>query len=156
MKKIFFGLLVAVFALSSCSTLRRSTAVSMNIEAEINQYPTVTDLTLAQKPVTASMEWNWTPFAFMQQSLGERKENLIADILKKQGADVLVEPRYEFTKTTFGPRKLTITGYPATYKNFRPAGKEDLKAIHTAAHIRQLKKQVNSENFIDKLFKKKF
>ncbi len=153
MKKIFFALLFAAFAFSSCSTLQKSTARYVGIEAEINQYPTVTDLELADKAVTAEVTWNWSLLSFGTQGLNDRKMNLIADMLKKHNADVLVEPRYQFVKTSFGPRKLTVTGYPAKYKNFRSASEKDLKAVETAAKIQKIKKEANkSQGFFGKLF----
>ncbi len=154
MKKIFFAMLFAAVTLCSCSTLTKSTARYVGIETDINQYPTVTDLELSDNPITAEVTWNWSLISFGQQSLADRKMNLIADMLKKHNADVLVEPRYQFTKTSFGPRKLIVTGYPAKYKNFRSASEKDLKAIETAARIQKVKKEVNkSEGFFDKLFK---
>ena len=65
----------------------------------------------------------------MQISVKQRKDNLKADIVKEANADVLLEPQVTYTKTPFGKREIEITGYPATFKNFRKATSEDLEAL---------------------------
>lgn len=51
------------------------------------------------------------------------KATAVAEALKANGnADVLVAPQFEMKIRRGSIRELTVTGYPATYKNFR-AGK---------------------------------
>ena len=53
----------------------------------------------------------------------------IAELLEEQKADVLLEAQFTFQRTPYGERVLTVTGFPAVYKNFRKATKGDLDAI---------------------------
>lgn len=63
-----------------------------------------------------------------------RKGNLIAELILQAKADVLVEPRFTFEQGQAGrnSRKLTVTGYPATFKNFRSATPADFELLKSA------------------------
>lgn len=129
MKRNIILLLTSVaIVLTSCSTMKKSTSTTLNVESGIYQYPTVADLEVKEK-VETKITWNYVPFNIGQPPLDLRKNNLIADIIKENNADVLLEPQITFTKRPFSRRSLTITGFPATFKNFRKADKEDLKAL---------------------------
>lgn len=144
--------------LSSCSTMKESTATDLRVISEIHQYPTVTDLNVLQK-VDTVISWNYTPFNFGQPSLNNRETNLVADIIKSNGADVLLEKQVVYTKVPYGTRTLTVTGYPAKFKDFRKATKEDLEALRAIAPTQIQKKAVyqasESNSFFTKM-KKRF
>jgi hypothetical protein len=53
----------------------------------------------------------------------------MAHVLKEANADVLLEPQYTYTKVPFVQRTLTVTGFPATFKDFRKATAADLEAL---------------------------
>lgn len=149
--------LIGLF-LSSCSMMKESTATDLRVISEIHQYPTVTDLNVLQKVDTA-ISWNYTPFNFGQPSLNNRETNLVADIIKSNGADVLLEKQIVYTKVPYGARTLTITGYPAKFKDFRKATKEDLEALRAIAPIQVQKKavyQVSESNSFFAKMKKRF
>lgn len=136
MRYNYIILLIACLGItSSCRTLKKSTSSSQNIEAVVKQVPTVVDLNVAPK-VEKTVTWNYTLLPWGQPTFSDRKGNLIADMVKESGADILLEPQTTYTKVPFGQRTLTITGYPATYKNFRKATKEDLHAIEIVAESR--------------------
>ena len=82
---------------TSCSTMKKSTSTTMTVESGIYQYPTVADLDVKQK-VEKQITWNFVPFNFGQPPLELRKSNLVADIIKENKADVLLEPQVTFTK----------------------------------------------------------
>lgn len=130
MKKYIFIMIVCVAALTGCKTVRKATAVSENIRTEIRQYPTTTDLSVGTK-VEKTISWNFTLLKFLHPSLETRKKNLTADIIRENGADVLLNIQSIYTEIPFGKRTLTITGYPATYTNFRKATEKDIKAYRT-------------------------
>lgn len=132
--------LIGLF-LSSCSTIKESTATDLRVLSEIHQYPTVTDLNVLQK-VDTVISWNYVPFNFGQPSLNNRETNLVADIIKSNGADVLLEKQIVYTKVPYGTRTLTVTGYPAKFKDFRKATKEDLEALQAIAPIQIQKRAV--------------
>lgn len=118
----------AVLLFGSCTTITR-TASTVKVDPSVSQYPTVTDLKVDTPKVSLTETWQFVPFNFGQPSLKVRKKNMMAQMVKDKDADVLVEPQISYTKKMFGPRSLTITGYPATFKNFRPASEKDLKAF---------------------------
>ncbi|MCQ2317134.1 MAG: hypothetical protein MJZ85_10745 [Bacteroidales bacterium] len=127
MKKLRFLLLLAAVAMvfSSCNTTIK-TAVSTNIETSVEQYPLVSDLVVGQK-ISKTTTWMWQLFDFIP--FEDRRENLVADMLKEYNADVLVDMESQFEKTFLGRRSLTVTGYVATFKNFRNATEEDLRIL---------------------------
>lgn len=120
-----------IFA-ASCTTVEQ-TATTASVKASVSQYPTVTDLDVKPVRLKGTANWDFVPFNFGQPSLAQRKKNLIAEIVDSAKADILVEPQISYTKKMFGPRKLTVSGYAATFKNFRPASKDDLTALGIVA-----------------------
>lgn len=117
-----------LFALSSCSTMRKSTSTDLQVEKAVYQYPTVADLNVQPK-IEKKVSWGFVPFNLGQPSMANRKSNLMADAVKESAADVLLEPQLVYTKVPFGERTLTITGFPASFTNFRNATPEDLEAL---------------------------
>ncbi len=120
MKKVLFFVL-AVAALTSCSTLRKSTARTMEVESGLKSN-TEADLVVSDQRIT----YEYTP------NRQERKRgvnfvvtNAVAKALEANGnADVLVEKQYDITYKTrfiFGKKitKVKVSGHPGTYKNFR-------------------------------------
>lgn len=93
--------------------------------------------TVIQKPVVADLdvkESRVTGSATAKRSITETeiKQMAVYDALKKSNSDVLVEPRYEIT-TNMKETTVTVTGYPGTYKNFRPMEVQDTMFIDRAA-----------------------
>lgn len=121
--------LCGLLSTTSCSTLRKSSSTALPIESSVRQYPTVVDLEVKGEKISKKVEWGFVPFNLGQPSLSNRKQNLVADAIKEQEADILLEPQITYTKVSFGQRTLTVTGYPATFKNFRKATPEDLEAL---------------------------
>lgn len=130
MKKTLVYSLIAlsVFGLGSCTTVKKTAQVA-DVETAIVQYPTVTDLIIMDK-ATSSVEWGWNPFKRI--SLNTRKGNLVAELLKEKGADVLLEEQFIYEDNGFGSGRLTVTGYPAKFQDFRKATEKDLDALRVA------------------------
>ena len=129
MKRIILLCMAATaLLLSSCTTIRK-TAATADVHTGVYQYPTVADLEVLPK-VEQTVTWNFVPFNWGQPSLSVRRGNLMAETLKAAGADVLLEPQFVYTKRSFGERTLTVTGFPAKFKDFRKATPDDLKALH--------------------------
>lgn len=116
-----------LFGFASCTTIKQ-TASTVEIDAQVSQYPTVADLEV-QKKVEATITWNFRPFHIGEPKMKYIKGNMIAEILKKANADVLLEPQIIYSRTSFGERQYTVSGYPATFKNFRKATSADLEAL---------------------------
>lgn len=115
-----------VVGMSSCSTIRKTTATVAEVQTAVVQYPTVTDLTVLQK-TERTIVWQWNPFR--SDKMEQKRSNLIFDLLKELDADILLEAHFHYSKEPFGERRLTISGYPAKFKDFRKATQADLDAL---------------------------
>jgi hypothetical protein len=111
----------------------KSTATSAPITPVVIQEPTIAELDIANKKITKTVTWNYMPFGLDRTQLSDRKENLVASVVKENDGDVLVEPQWEYTKTSFGERTLTVTGFVAKYKNFHKATPQDIEALKVTA-----------------------
>lgn len=147
-------LAITAILLTSCSTMRKSTSTSLDVSSGVYQYPTVADLKVLPK-VEKQITWNFVPFNWGQPALSLRKTNLIADIVKENQADVFLEPQITYTKKPYGERTLTITGYPAIFKDFRKANSEDLRALEVVLPAPKTKIHNVSEAWYKRPFHKK-
>lgn len=112
--------------LSSCTTIS-NTAYTVTPESMVINM-TVADLDVKETPVTATVSWNWNPF----NKISSKKSAADMAALRASGADVLVEPMYEVNKRgLFRGGSVTVTGHPATFKNFRPMTEKDAEIIAT-------------------------
>lgn len=60
----------------------------------------------------------------------QQKKKAEAKLLEESKADVVVQPQYTITRRgIFRGGSVTVTGYPATYKNFRPMTKDDAEKV---------------------------
>lgn len=132
MKKLFFfGALCALFCLSSCNT-KTLYSTARTVEPEVKYY--MADLDIKTEKIKGE-------FTFQKRlNVTEKQmiENAIFNALDKVQADFIVglqtQISSEFTSNgKLKAKKVTVTGYPAYYKNVRPipASKftaEELKA----------------------------
>lgn len=128
MKKHILVSVLVLASLCSCTTVKL-TSKTADVTTAVMQYPTVTDLQVLE-PASASVEWYWNPFN--RVSMTVRKGNLVANLLKEKDADVLLEERFVFESNGFGGGRLTVTGYPAKFTEFRKATEADLDALRVA------------------------
>lgn len=99
---------------------------TVNVELTITAVSTA-DLDIADTRVSKSKTWTLNFLSSM--TLDQRKANLIIELCREVGADVLVDPQFIFSKRIFGGGKLTVSGYPATYKNFRTMTDKEVDAF---------------------------
>lgn len=113
-------------ALSSCSTIQHTSQVA---GVDTNVYNlTVADMNVGKQKQTKTTEWKWNPLSTV--SLKSQKETATAQLLEETNADVLVEPQYIVKRRgLFRGGSLTVTGYPATYSNFRTMTAEDAEML---------------------------
>ncbi len=123
--------------LSSCTTITK-TATSADVQTGIYQYPTVADLDVKDKSET-SMTWSFRPCHIGEPSLALAKGNLMAQTLKDLDADVMLEPQFIYTRTSYGERRLVLTGFPAKFRNFRKATAADLEALKSGVPANERK-----------------
>lgn len=133
MKKMSLCILsiILVGIVTSCSSVKTSTARQMEAEGRLKQTTTLVDLTVSPNKVSASMLISKAEARTLRVSV--LKEKAIALALREAGADVLVEPRFEIeTKgLAFVKRitKVSVSGYPATYAKFRTISESDKELI---------------------------
>ena len=124
-KQILFLTIAATAFLASCSVSKTNTAKTTDIYgAGVIQKPVLVDLDVKVTKVTGTA----TGTASKVVSLESVKLDAVVDAIKKSGADVLVEPTFE-TLIAGGQITATVTGFPATYKNFRPITPEDVPLL---------------------------
>lgn len=110
----------------SCNTAKWSTTKTMDVNgAGIIQMPVLADLDIKDIKVSGSAR-------ALEMPLENIKNNAVNDALIKANADVLVEPKFVIEKSTQGTI-VTVTGYPATYKNFRNIKVEDIPLLQLGA-----------------------
>ena len=121
--KLFSLLIFASSLLTSCSVLKTNTSKTMDIYgAGVLHRPVIVDLEVSETKVTGN--------AMLKGLLIDAvKQNAVTDALRKSGADVLVEPRFEI-KCSRGYTSIAVIGFPATYKNFRSIKEEDIKLLN--------------------------
>ena len=124
-KQLLIGSML--IGLTACQTIKTSTAKTIEIENNgIIQKPTVADLEVRTPKVSG------TASSVGAETLENVRMKAVSDAIKQANCDLLVEPMYE-TEKTGSSFKVTVTGYPATHKNFRPITEEDLKLIHVGS-----------------------
>lgn len=116
MKKVFLA--VACIALmASCSTIRKSSVSTMDVATSLTS-SSAADLQVSQQKIT----YTYIPTK-QDKKTGLRNvlNNAVTDALKANGnADVMVGMNYDVVMKRKGKvKKVTITGYPAKYANFR-------------------------------------
>lgn len=125
MKKKFLPILACAclfLAATSCSTVTHS-AQSVPVQTEVKSLSTA-ELNVHPVKIT----YTYKPTKAVRKGGDKNVLNMaVAEALKSNfNADVLVGMQYEMKKTRnfFGVSKIkyvTVTGYPATYKNITPA-----------------------------------
>jgi len=101
--------------------------------------PTIADLTITEKKVTESLTFdnNLTKADISSANspvIEYMKNSVVSMTVKKYNADVIVAPIFDI-KTSDNYMKITVTlsGYPANYKNFRNATKEDFELLKNSS-----------------------
>ncbi len=129
MKTIFKVLLFInlIFFFASCKVQRSIDSKIMSINGPgVIQKPVIVDLIVNDKKATGQA---------VRQSgddIGITKNEAVADLLKNAGGDVLVEPTFSYEKTN-GKTTVTVTGWPASYINFRSIKQDDIPFLEVTA-----------------------
>jgi hypothetical protein len=90
----------------------------------VMHYPVIADLDVKNTKVTESVNGP-------SKDLEKLKVEAVNKAVKTAAADLLVEPVYEVEGTGRNV-VVTVTGFPATYKNFRPAAETDLPMMEAS------------------------
>lgn len=126
MKNYLLPFVCIALLFTSCVPVKTITSKSTDIQSYgVIQKPTIVDLDVKETKVTGTA-------SAPGQTVEMIKSQAIADALKKVNADVLVEPVFEII-TSSGQTTVTVTGFPATYKNFRPMKEEDVVLVQSGS-----------------------
>lgn len=120
-KKIVF-LSFTMSLMLSCGVAKINTAKTKDVNGPgVTHLPVLADLDVRSTKVSASANGLLKPPMVTKESI---KKEAIAEALAKVNGDVLIEPFYKIENV--GKRyTVTVTGYPATYKNFRMMEEKD-------------------------------
>lgn len=128
--------------LCSCSTVKTITYTeSRTLEptSSIHAVPLIADLQVSETRISyaenVSADLSSLSEAEARRLTDELKATVLANAVKKHNADVLVLPVVEVQGNGLTQMTITVTGYPAVYKNFRNASKDDLWFIEVAKPI---------------------
>ena len=145
MRKFILVGLLAIFT-ASCTTTKSSTSKTIDIVgAGVIHKPIVADLEVNPIKTSKTVELKNV------LSLDNAKNEVVSELLKERNADLLVEPTFE-SKTKNGKTQLTVYGWTATYKNFRPIEEKDIKFLEIKPNVLQ---KANTYEPIIELKKKK-
>jgi hypothetical protein len=86
--------------------------------------PTLMDLEIKEKKVKSEATGS-----ILKSTVDGLKEKALYEAIKTSGADILVEPHYEIVKEG-GKITVTVTGFPATIKSFRPVADSELPLLN--------------------------
>ncbi len=144
MKKLLAVMVVAACVMLSSCSMTKKTATSRQVNAPIVA-AAVADLTITGNKIS----YTYTPPKGVWKAGVDNCINAaVSEALQNagQGADVLAEMQYTLVVKGGGGllggnsgkvKSVTVTGYPARYKNFRPASSETLNsALSTGTWIR--------------------
>ena len=124
MKRIVTGFVIVVM-LASCTSTKSTTNTSKTLNiygSGVIQKPVIVDLDVKQTKVTATAKGK------LGSNIDALKAEAVSMAVKNAQADVLVEPTYTIISNR-GSSTVTVSGFPATYKNFRDITVEDVPLI---------------------------
>jgi DNA/RNA endonuclease YhcR with UshA esterase domain len=126
MKHINLIFTLSFLFLASCTTQHAITTKTTDIYGSgVIQKPVLVDMDVKDEKVSATIN------ARGKKVSDDLKNQVLAEAIKKSNADVLVEPRFE---TDIKGRKMTVTvtGFPATYKNFHTIKQDEVELLKVA------------------------
>lgn len=85
------------------------------------------DLDISPQRVSKTATWAFNFLSPMQ--LEQRKSNLIDALCREVGADILIDPQFTYSRRILGSGKLTVSGYPARYRDFRSLNELEIDSL---------------------------
>lgn len=117
MNKLILTVMTAmsVLCVTSCTTVKK-TATTQDVSTVIAA-GSEADLEVSQKKISFYYD---VPRSVRKGGTNSVKATAVAEALKANGnADILVNPQFDMKIRRGAIHEVTVTGYPATYKNFR-------------------------------------
>jgi len=119
---------LSVLALSGCATAISGTVRTSEVSGTVSHQPVTSNLNVKSTRVTGQAK-----VGSAQEALG--RNLAVRNALAAAQADVLVAPTYTL-QVDGTVLTVTVTGYPATYAEFRNATPADLALLSTAPSAR--------------------
>jgi hypothetical protein len=112
-------LIIMAFGMKSCQVFQSVSYKTMGInETGVIQHPVLAELEVLPTKITQSV------VVKNAKTFEEVKALAMAQVIRDTKSDVLVEPKFE-TKRKGAKLTVTVTAYPALYRNFRSISPED-------------------------------
>jgi hypothetical protein len=136
--KVAIGILITI-AFVGCATVdtryvREEAKVSYMKDTGVFHIPVVADLDVSQAKITGTATGN-------TDNLQILRVRAVNNALSTNNADVLLEPRFTLEVTSRGT-KVTVTGFPANYKNFRSITESDTQLLDNMYNIMRSSKYI--------------
>jgi len=122
--KIITGI-ISIAILASCSSMKSTTNTAKTLGiygSGVIQKPVIVELDIKQTKISATARGK------IGSGIETLKAEAVSMAIKTAAADVLVEPTYTIV-TDRTSSSVTVSGWPATYKNFRDIKPEDIPLI---------------------------
>ena len=123
---------------------------------ELNIVPLVAELNISETRIEysekISVDFEELSPKEAKNLVEELKANVLYHAIKKYNADVMITPLTNAVKEENGTLIVTITGYPATYKNIRNATKDDTWFVEIGKPAQSNDQQTNDQEKKFKLF----
>ena len=124
MKKIIFFAAVLLLAVSCSTQMATYSAKTASLPYSIKAVPMTSELKVSETKVTAEVK----------DRKGMLKKTMedwaVSEALKKVSADILLEPRYEYTYDNNRLVAVKVSGYPATFAKFRQMTSQDAETLN--------------------------
>ena len=119
MKKVFFILAAACAGLLSCSTpkVAVSTAPFIRVDGKVRATTTLTDLEVREDKVNGVWSKDSDSKTIVTRQTAE--ELAVGNALEESQADLIVAPIFTYLLEKGELIKVSVSGYPGYYKNFR-------------------------------------
>lgn len=145
MKKVFLFCLTLVVSSNAFAQFRPDNIVyqesfARNLEPihSMLTTPSIADLEISSKKITYTEKNLFKPYIVNRdliKMLPELKKIALNRAAQQHNADVLVAATLDITTNSRGRLEITVTGYPATYKNFRKATDAEIEVLSKAKRI---------------------
>lgn len=117
--RTFIPLIAVAFAISSCQVTQTIPTKTMGIgESGVIQTPVLAELEVSPTKLTKTVQVKKAKTPDLAKMMA------VAQVLKDTKSDLLVEPQYEINRKG-GKTFVTVTSYPAIYRNFRSITPDD-------------------------------
>lgn len=124
MKKIIFFSAVLLLTASCSTQMATYSAKTASLPYSIKAVPMTSELKVSETKVTAEVK----------DKKGMLKNTMedwaVSEALKKVSADILLEPRYEYTYDNSRLVAVKVSGYPATFAKFRQMTSQDAETLN--------------------------